>query len=190
LYESQSPAALTYLPDGGNRVYDLVQRAAKSAHLALKETNGLVLRRGPYVIAAGLDNDPHVSEQAPAHPASVTGDLINLFDSELSESSEVAVQPGTRALLLDVNYFKSSTPRILAASAKITAEHPSARSLAFAAEGIDQTSAVVRILSTKSPREITVNGKRLDPSQYRQSGRTLLLHFVNTVTPQQIQLLF
>ena len=120
----------------------------------------------------------------------MTGDLINLFDADLSESSEVAVQPGTRALLLDVNYFKTSTPRILAASAKITAEHASAGSLAFEAEGIDQTNAVVRILSTKPPREITVNGKRLDPGQYRQSGRTLLLHFVNTATPQQIQLFF
>jgi hypothetical protein len=190
LYEAQSPAALTYLPDGGNRVYDLVQRAAKSAHLALKETNALVLRRGPYVVVAGLDKDPAVSGQASAHPVSVTGDLINLFDADLSETSEVAVQPGTRALLLDVNYFKSSTPRILAASAKIMAEHASPGSLAFEAEGIDQTNAVVRILSTKPPREITVNGKRLDPGQYRQSGRTLLLHFLNTATPQQIQLFF
>jgi hypothetical protein len=190
LYESQSPSALTYLPDGGNRVYGLVQRAAKSAHLSLKETNALVLRRGPYVVAAGLDNDPGVSEQAPAHPVSVTGDLVNLFDPDLAETSEVVIQPGTRALLLDVNYFKSSTPRILAASAKITAEHASAGSLAFEAEGIDQTNAVVRILSTKAPREITVNGKPLDPGQYRQSGRTLLLHFANTATPQQIKLLF
>jgi hypothetical protein len=107
-----------------------------------------------------------------------------------SESSEVAVQPGTRALLLDVNYFKSSTPRILAASAKITAEHASDGSLAFEAEGIDQTNAVVCILSTKAPREIMVNRKHLDPGQYRQSGRTLFLHFVNTASPQQIQLLF
>jgi hypothetical protein len=190
LYESQSPAALTYLPDGGNRVYELVQRAAKSAHLALKETNALVLRRGPYVVAAGLDKDPGVSQQASAHAATVTGDLINLFDADLSESSEVAVQPGTRALLLDVNYFTTSTPRILAASAKITAEHASEGSLVFEAEGIDQTNAVVRILSTKAPRKITVNGQRLDPGQYRQSGRTLPLHFVNTATPQQIKVIF
>jgi hypothetical protein len=190
LYESQSPTALTYLSDGGNRVYDLVQRAAKSAHLSLKETNALVLRRGPYVVAAGLDRDPGASQQAFATAATVTGDLINLFDADLSESSEVAVQPGTRALLLDVNYFTTSTPRILAASAKITAEHASEGSLVFEAEGIDQTNAVVRILSTKAPREITVNGQRLDPGQYRQSGRTLLLHFVNTATPQQIQVLF
>ncbi len=189
LYESQSPAALTYLPDGGNRLYSLVQRAAKAAHLSLKESNALVLRRGPYVVAAGLDNDSGAA-QVSAHPVSVSGDLINLFDADLSETSVVAVQPGTRALLLDVNYFKSSTPRILAASAKITAEHASTDSLTFEAEGIDQTNAVVRILSTRPPREIRVSGKPLDPGQYRQSGRTLLLHFVNTATPQPIEVLF
>jgi hypothetical protein len=135
-----------------------------SGHLALKETNALMLRRGPYAVVAGLDKDPAVSRQASAHPVSVTSDLINLFDPDLSESSEVAVQPGTRALLLDVNYFNPSTPRILAASAKIMAEHALPGSLAFEAEGIDQTNAVVRILSTKSPREITVNARVSTPA--------------------------
>ena len=98
--------------------------AAKSAHLPLKETNALILRRGPYVIAAGLDQRTRHQRQASAHPVSVTGDLINLFDADLSETRVVAVEPGTRALLLDVNYFKSSTPRILAASAKIMESTP------------------------------------------------------------------
>jgi hypothetical protein len=168
-------------------VYDLVQRCAKSAHLLL---NALILRRGPYVVAAGMDKEPGIMQELRAHPQSVTGDLINLFDDDLSETSEVTIEPGTRAFLLDVNYFTSSTPRILAASAKIIGEHASASSLTFQAEGIDQTSAVIRILSTKPPREITINGKHLDTGQYRRSGRTLLLHFVNTATPQTIQVLF
>ena len=45
-------------------VYDWVQKAAKSVHLPLKETNALILRRGPYVIAAGLDNEPGVGSAA------------------------------------------------------------------------------------------------------------------------------
>jgi hypothetical protein len=190
LYESQSPAAMTYLPNGGNLVYDLVQRAAKPAHLSLKKTNALILRRGPYVVAAGMDKEPGVIQQSSAPLLSVTGDLIDLFDAELSETAEVAVEPGTRALLLDVNYFKISTPRVLAASAKIIGEHASASSLTFQAEGIDQTTAAIRILTTVPAREITVNGKPLDNGQYRQSGRTLLLHFVNTARPQQVQVLF
>jgi hypothetical protein len=171
-------------------VYDLVQKAAKSAHLPLKETNALILRRGPYVVAAGMDEATGDIPPLSPHPPSVTGDLINLFDADLSETSEVMVQPGTRALLLDANYFKASTPRVLAASAKITGEHASADTLTFQAEGIDQTTAVIRILSTKPPREITVDGKPMDAGHYQQAARTLLLHFVNTATPQQIQVLF
>jgi hypothetical protein len=189
LYEPRSPAALTYLPDGGDQVYGFVRQAARPAHLFLKESSALVLRRGPYVIAAGLDKNPEGGQQS-VQSATVNGDLINLFDAELGESSEVAVQPGTRALLLDVNYFKSSAPRILAASAKITDLHVSADRLTFEAEGIDQTNAIVRVLLTKSPREITVNGKLLDPGQYHQSGRTLLLHFLNCASAQQVQIVF
>jgi hypothetical protein len=67
LYESQSPAAMTYLPNGGNVVYDLVQRDAKAAHLSRKETNALILRRGPYVVAAGMDKEPSVIHKSSAH---------------------------------------------------------------------------------------------------------------------------
>jgi hypothetical protein len=185
LYEPQSPAALTYSPTGSAVVMQLLQTATKAIHLPIKETNALVLRRGPYVVAAGLDES-----SATAHPVTVTGDLINLFDGNLAESHEVTVIPGTRAFLLDVNYFKSSTPRILAASCKISNEHATTNSIAFQVEGIDQTQAVMRILSTRNAKEVTLNGKPLDPAQYQHSGRTLLLHFPNTATPQQIQVLF
>jgi len=190
LYEAQSPATLTYSPSGAKVVTDLLGTAAKAIHLPLKETSALILRRGPYIVAAGLDEKPDESGLA-SHPAVVKGDLIDLFDADLTESNEVAINPGTRSLLLDVNYFKSSsTPRILAASAKITEAHASTDRLTFKAQGIDQTQAAVRILTSKAVREITLNGKALDAGEYRQSGRTLLLHFLNTAAPQEIQVLF
>ena len=53
--ENSLPAALTYTAGGG----EIVRRAARSAAAAIglvwSESNALVLRRGPYVIAAGLD---------------------------------------------------------------------------------------------------------------------------------------
>ncbi|MHB1793846.1 MAG: hypothetical protein ACYCPO_02660 [Acidobacteriaceae bacterium] len=190
LYEPQNPAALTYSASGAEVILNLLQTAAKAIHLPLKETSALILRRGPYVIAAGLDEEPGDVHQLSTRPVSVTGDLINLFDPDLSESNHVAIKSGTRALLLDVNYFKSSTPRILAASAKITDEYASPGKLTFQVEGIDQTQAVIRILSTRGVRQITLRGKPLDPSQYQHSGRTLRMHFSNTVTPQKIQVFF
>ena len=51
--EAVSPAALTYRPDGAERILHLMQRAAQGVHVPWKESNALVLRRGHYVIAAG-----------------------------------------------------------------------------------------------------------------------------------------
>ena len=41
--------------DGADHVRGLVRRACEAIGLAYRETNYLVFRRGPYVIAAGLD---------------------------------------------------------------------------------------------------------------------------------------
>ncbi len=193
VYAAQSPSALTYSTSGADVLIKLLQSAAGAIHLSLKETNSLVLRRGPFVIAAGLDAEPqdasHLTTGTPPQ-TSVTGDLIDLFNPGLAESRTVTVSPGTRAFLLDVNYFKSSAPRILAASAKITDEHVAGHALVFDAEGIDQTEAVVRILSAKIPRKVTIDNKPLDPDKYRHSGRTLLLRFLNLAKPQEIRVSF
>ena len=50
------PAALTYKEDGAETVRKAVrQAAAEAVKLPWKETNSLVLRRGPYLVAAGLE---------------------------------------------------------------------------------------------------------------------------------------
>ena len=56
LAERVSPAALTYEADGGETLRGFARQAAAAIHLPWSETNALVLRRGPYVIAAGLDD--------------------------------------------------------------------------------------------------------------------------------------
>jgi hypothetical protein len=190
LFEPQSPAALTHNPTGSAQLLALLHTAAGAIHLSLQETRSLVLRRGPYVITAGLDADSTDVASSAKPPVVVKGDLINLFDPDLAESDHLIIKPGTRALLLDVNSLNSSTPRLVAASAKISHEQVSADSLTFQVEGIDQTQAVARILLGKAVRQVTLNGKPLDSSQYQRSGRTLLLHFQNTAAPQQIKVLF
>ena len=190
LYEPQSPSALTYSRTGSAQVLKLLHTAAAAIHLPIQETHSLVLRRGPYVIAAGLDADPLDVASSTEQPVAVTGDLINLFDPNLSESDRIIIKPGTRALLLDVDSLKSSTPRLLAASAKVSHEQLSANSLTFQVEGIDQTQGVARILVGKAVRQVTLNGKPLESEHYQRNGRTLLLHFPNTAAPQQIRVVF
>jgi len=190
LFEPQSPATLAASPSGSKTVYALLQRGAGASHVSLSGAVALILRRGPYVIAAGLAPGAEKAAARSSVPIAVHGDLIDLFDPDLAERNQMEVKPGTRALLLDVDRVRSSTPRVLAASAKISNVRTSRRSFSFAAEGIDQTNAVMRILSRRPPRKVLLEGKDLDPHQYGQSGRTLLLKFTNKAKPQQIDIFF
>lgn len=108
----------------------------------------------------------------------------------MRERKSITLGRKTRTLLLDVNYFVSSVPRVLAASSKISDEHATSSTLTFHADGIAQTGAVVRILSKRAARTVLVGGKALDPGAYMWDGNTLLLHFENTAAPQEIRIEF
>ena len=184
LYQPQSPSSFAYSPSGASQILGLLHTAADAVHLPIRQASSLVLRRGPYVIAAGLDQ--------PAQPAPtiLKGDFIDLFDPDLGESDRIEIKPGTRALRLDLDTVHASAPRVLAASAKIYHEAATTGSLSFEFEGIDQTQAAVRILALKPVRAVLLNGQALDPGHYQSSSRTLLLHLLNTAAPQRIQVLF
>ncbi len=164
--QALSPAALTYLADGAETVRKSVRQAAAAIELPWKETNSLVLRRGPYVVAAGLQ------ESTPDAPYTLRGRYLNLFDPELSVLNTVTVSPGVRMLLLDLNRI---------------AEQSSGGTLRFRADGIGDTNAVVRIAMSEAPKEILFAGKSLDVSQYDYSQGMLRLRFKNSVEPAPIE---
>src|ERR1035441_4160371 len=85
LRESASPAALTYKEDGAETIRKAVRQAANAVKLPWKETSALVLRRGPYLIAAGLD------ESLPdAKPYVLHGRYLNLFEPSLAVHGDIA----------------------------------------------------------------------------------------------------
>jgi hypothetical protein len=128
-----SPAALTHRNDGGAALRQLAQQAADAIGLKWTETNSLVLRRGPFVIAAGLD------ESVPnAKPYVLRGRFIDLFDSSLPILSSVSVTPGKRILLFDLNATPAgANPSVIAAACRIREQTASAEKLSFLVDGID-----------------------------------------------------
>ena len=182
LYSPQSPSALAQNNDGAATVLHLLQTAAQARKLPLTQSTALVLRRGPYVIAAFLD------ATSATVPATIHGDLIDLFDPNLTEHQDVNVAPGSRALLLDLDRIPAGPPRLLAASARITGERATAHTLVFHADGIEGTQAVARILSSATPTKILLNAQPLPSNQYTQTERTLLLHFTNHASPQDLRI--
>ena len=75
--------------------------------------NYLQLRRGPYVIAAVLD------ESVDDSPLRLSGSYLDLLDPELTVHEEVTVQPGQQAWLLDLQRVSDQNPLLLAAAGRV-----------------------------------------------------------------------
>jgi hypothetical protein len=183
--ESVSPAALSYRTDGGEVVRHAAQKAAAAVGLEWRETNALVLRRGPYVIAAGLD------ESVPGtKPLLLRGRFVDLFDANLPVVNEVPVAAGKRFLLFDLDAGADSKPRVVAAACRVRNEHISGRSLLFQAEGISETEAVVRCEMRSAPEKVLLDGKPAGQTEYDAASQTLLLRFPNAISSVLVEVKF
>jgi hypothetical protein len=187
LYAHQSPAALSRQATGAETVRQLTHQAADAIHLAWMETNALVLRRGPFVIASGLDL-PGVS------PTPLLGSFIDLFDPQLAVVTNVTLAPGERRLLLDPSFFPANEPRVIAASAKIRDTVVGPRSIAFSASAIQGRDAndrtVLRLLLPRAPVRVLVGGKLLSEDSMRYAQGMLVVDFAATAVPQPVEVFF
>jgi hypothetical protein len=184
--EHASPAALSYDAEGGEKVRKLAREAAAAVHLPWSETNALVLRRGPYVIAAGLDDT-----QASAKPVKLRGRFVDLFDANLPVRTSVTVGPRVRMLLYDLaSSGAKAGPRVVAAACAVRGIEATPHELSFTAEGIADTDAVIRVQSSSKPKHVTIGGTELAAGETSLDGDTILLHFANSVEPVRIQLEF
>ena len=183
LFDNAGPAALTYQPTGAQHIRDLVRRACESAKVPYAETNYLSLRRGPYIVAAGLD------ESLPGAPHRLTGHFIDLFDANLPILPTVDLTPGTRRLLLDLDKADARTPSILAAACKTlgTKQSPDG-TFRFWAEGPDKTQAAVRLRLAAAPSSVLVGDQPLpaDAFTWDAGSGTVLLRFPNTAAGQWV----
>ena len=185
IYDTASPAALTYRADGADHVRSLVQSACIAAKIAYKETNFLSLRRGPYVVAAGLD------ESLPDAPHTLTGRFLDLFDADLPIVGTVTLTPGCRALLLDLDRVVGQNPLILAAACKtLGMETPADGGFRFHAAGPDNTGAVVRLRLDAAPQSVTLDDQPLPASAqaWDAETHTLLLRFPNSASGHWVTL--
>ena len=181
-----SPAALTFQTDGGETIRNLTKQAAQQIGLPWRESNALVLSRGPFVIASGLDESV---EGAPAQ--TVNGHFIDLFDADLPMVTRVELQPRRRAYLFNLD-ATSQTPQVVAAACRVQNEKAMANSLSFQASGVAATNAVVRALVPQMPKSVTVGGKALAASQMDADAlgknQVLRLRFPNAVDAQMVEI--
>lgn len=184
--ERVSPAALTYQKNGDQVLRKFAREAADAVHLPWKETSALVLRRGPYVIAAGLDESVPNAKSYVLH-----GRFINLFDADLSILTAATITPGSRMLLIDMDAVKSVPSNfIVAAACRVRNQKRSSEQLSFLADGIADTNAVVRIQTNRPPTRVLVGGVPLPPGSYDMNGNLLRIRFPNSISPIPVEINF
>jgi hypothetical protein len=115
---------------------------------------------------------------------------VDLFDAKLPILTRVNLMPGKRALLFDLQTFKSSEPVVVAAACRVDEEEFAGNILKFRTNGIASTNAVVVIASRRTPSRVIVAGKPLDKSEYDVEAGSLRLRFVNTAEPVLVEVRF
>lgn len=184
IWMRENPAGLAASAEGEARLVAVVKQAAERTRLKWRETNYLLLRRGPYVIAAGLD------ESVAGEPKVLPGRWINLFDPEVRVRQSVALTPGSRFFLLDLDAVRGRRPQVLASACKALPVQSGARSLSLMVEGVANTAAVVLLRVLAAPRSITLAGQPLASFHYAPEERLLWIRFANEASPRKLAIEF
>jgi hypothetical protein len=185
IYDSSSPAALSYQGDGAGHCRKLVHESCQLAGLEYREAGWIILRRGPYLIGAGLES------AAPVDRAELHGRFVDLFAPELPILKSVKLQADRRFLLLDLDQFRAKSPRVLAAACRVSEiEVTPNAGLHFVAVGPASTNATMRVLLERIPTKVAVDDQGLTAENcvWDEETRTLLLRFPNCESGRRVRI--
>lgn len=180
---------LVYIPKSPN--VDSSRKAEGSAWLAgevrkyvpnldWKESSAVILRRGPYIVAAGMDETDSPTQ-------TLKGTFVDLFDPNLKVQTEVVCGPSSRHLLVDLKKYKRP---VIASAGYVHAIESTDREWKGTIEGISDTQGVLLIRVPKKPVSITLDGRPISDHSYDDVNRLLRLRFPNQASPQNIVVKF
>jgi hypothetical protein len=175
LWLKRRPTKIAFDPQGAQWLVQSVR--AIMPKNTLLESGRLALRRGPYLVAAGLDETNSPSE-------SLRGAYVDLFDPALRVQSHVTIQPGSRHFLVDLDRQKGE---LIAASGAVLDVRKTPNTWAATVEGIENTHGVMLIRAPRAPSSVTVGGSRADTRYDSQQG-LLWIGFKNQARPQGIEI--
>ena len=185
IWMHENPAGIAKTAEGDARLVTTVKQAAARAGLKWRETNYLLLRRGPYVLAAGLD------ESVAGEPKTLRGRFVNLFDPELRVQKTVSLVPGARLVPARSRRRAGATNRRCSPPrARRCLRSKDEHSLSIAVEGVINTPAVVLLRASAAPRSVTLAGQPLENFQYDPEDRLLWLRFTNEAKARELAVEF
>ena len=140
------------------------------------------LRRGPYVIAAVLDES--ISDE----PLRLAGHFVDLLDPQLTVHDEFAVAPGQQAWLLDLDRVRGTRPLLLAAAGRVETWRAEAAHLEYTISSPEGVFVSTRVLLDHAPQAVLVNGQPHTDYQWDESSQTLLLRHPGHPEPVTVTL--
>ncbi len=151
----QNPAACAMTKEGADRLRRMVADAIDARSdpsLQWNPKHYFLLHRGPYVIAAVLD------ESVSADPLALNGMYVNLFDPLLSVIERIELSPGENALLYDLNAVPvEEEPTVVAASSRIESIPSTQPGYRFMARGPERVRAVACFRCRNKPVSVRVS---------------------------------
>ena len=174
------------LSEGGDRAFvetvgRLYSDCAKAGEMEMK--NSFYLERGPYTIAAVMDES--VSDE----PLTITGTLVDLFDPKLPVYTSVQILPGHQGYFIDIDRVDHGKAQVLAGSSRAEDEQRTGSSYSFTAKSPIDTDGISRVLLPEKPSSVTVNGEEVsDRASWDAGSSTCLITYANS--PDGVKIVF
>lgn len=184
LWLHENPADMAGRADGDTALIAIAKEAAALAKTEWVEKNYLMLRRGPYVIAAGLD------DSIGGEPRVLNGHFINLFDSTLSVQDKITISPGSRYYLLDLDRVKYAMPCVLASACRVNVLKDNEKKFSAYVEGVTNTPAALLMKTDKPPKTIHLGFTRLKDFNYSSDDQLLRIYFTNEARRRKLTVIF
>jgi len=179
LWLRRNPVQFARAAEGDVELATVVKQVAGYAGLEWHERNDLLLRRGPCVIAAGLD------ESVPGEARVLQGRFVNLFDPTLRVQDRIRVEPGGRYFLHDLEAPEGRETPLVASACRALLTGREATRLSFTVEGIGRTPAVVLLRVPRAPRIIMLEDRTLEDYEFSEEHGLLWVRFENEAQPRQ-----
>lgn len=160
---------------GGETV---VLEAVEDLYGPLAPKNHLTLERGPYLVAAVMDETPDMS------PLRLEGTFIDLYDPSLPILDGASLPPGARKLLYDLDK-RPKGAAILAEAGRSAGLRKTRNSLSYITKGPAGTINRSRVSLPQEPLSVEAEGCSWT---WDEDSKTILLEFPNT--PEGVPVLF
>ncbi|MBQ7319076.1 MAG: DUF4350 domain-containing protein [Clostridia bacterium] len=179
------PSAIAKEPEKCDAYLGAFTALMEAAKQPFTPGNDLVMRRGPYVVSAALDESQYEAART------INGTYIDMFSDELEVVQNPVLQPGDVALWYDVN--AAEEPDILAASGRVEDYALGEDGMTFTLIGPSAMKAALRIRlprgKTAATVSASVDGEAISASVAVEAlGGTALVNFESNPAGVKVEL--